>query len=99
MKRASITEAKNRLSSLIDGLKSGSPVLIVDRGRPVARLEPVTSSPRSAAEGRLDRLVRDGIVRPARAALPKALLSGSPPHVTSGASGVRALIDERRTGR
>jgi antitoxin (DNA-binding transcriptional repressor) of toxin-antitoxin stability system len=39
MKKVSITEAKNRLSALIDGLKGGSPVLIVDRGRPVARLE------------------------------------------------------------
>src|SRR6267378_1495429 len=43
MKTASITEAKNNLSALIDGLKSGSPVLIVDRGRPVARLEPATA--------------------------------------------------------
>jgi prevent-host-death family protein len=34
-------EAKNTLSALIDGVKGGSPVLIVDRGRPVARLEPV----------------------------------------------------------
>jgi len=33
MKKASITEAKNNLSALIDSLKGGSPVLIVDRGR------------------------------------------------------------------
>ena len=39
MKKASITEAKNNLSALIDSVKGGSPVLIVDRGRPVARLE------------------------------------------------------------
>ncbi len=39
MKKANVTEAKNNLSALIDGLKSGSSVLIVDRGRPVARLE------------------------------------------------------------
>ena len=45
MKKASITEAKNNLSALIDGLKGGSAVLIVDRGRPVARLEPVTAGP------------------------------------------------------
>jgi len=37
MKKASITEAKNNLSALIDSVKGGSPVLIVDRGRPVAR--------------------------------------------------------------
>ena len=42
MKKASITEAKNNLGALIDSVKGGSPVLIVDRGRPVARLEPVS---------------------------------------------------------
>jgi prevent-host-death family protein len=51
MKTASITEAKNSLSALIDGLKSGSPVLIVDRGRPVARLEPVIIGDQGGTEG------------------------------------------------
>ena len=65
MKKASITEAKNNLSALIDGLKSGASVLIVDRGPPVARLEPVTTSSRAEEDGRLARLVRDGIDGPA----------------------------------
>ena len=42
MKKASISEAKNQLSALIDSVKAGGAVLIVDRGRPVARLEAVT---------------------------------------------------------
>ena len=50
MKKASITEAKNNLSALIDGLKNGSPVLIADRGRPVARLEPARPSDDGADE-------------------------------------------------
>ena len=99
MKRASITDAKNNLSSLIDGLRNGSPVLIVDRGRPVARLEPVTNGPAPEDDGRLGRLVRDGIVRPARARLPKALFASKPPRSKNGASGVRALLEDRRTGR
>lgn len=99
MKKASITEAKNNLSSLIDGLKGGSPVLIVDRGRPVARLEPVTADPRADDDGRLGRLVRDGIVRPARGTFPKALLTSKPPRPRDGVSGVRALIEDRRAGR
>jgi prevent-host-death family protein len=99
MKKASITEAKNNLSSLIDSLKSGSPVLIVDRGRPVARLEPVTNSLRADDEGRLERLVRHGIVRPARGVLPKGLLASQPPRVKSGASGVRTLLEDRQAGR
>ena len=32
MKKGRITEAKNRLSALIDSIKGGSPVLIVDWG-------------------------------------------------------------------
>ena len=36
---ATITEAKNRLSALIDHVRGGESVLIVDRGIPVARLE------------------------------------------------------------
>ena len=97
MKKASITEAKNNLSSLIDGLKGGSPVLIVDRGRPVARLEPVTN--RADDDGRLGRLVRDGIVRPARGTFSKALFASQPPRPKAGASGVRTLIEDRRAGR
>ena len=98
MKRASITEAKNNLSALIDGVKGGTPVLIVDRGRPVARLEPVGGIGADDA-GRLARLVRDGVVRPARGTMPKAVVAGKPPRAKRGASGVRALLDERREGR
>jgi prevent-host-death family protein len=98
MKKASITEAKNALSSLIDRVKDGSSVLIVDRGRPVARLEPVGGDA-SDGEGRLARLVRGGLVRPARGAVPKALLASTPPGATDSASAVRVLVDERRTGR
>jgi prevent-host-death family protein len=95
MKKASITEAKNQLSALIAGLKGGSPVLIVDRGRPVARLEPVTSRP--DPDGRLSRLIRDGIVRPPPATPARAPFTGQPPK--AGASAVEALLDERREGR
>jgi prevent-host-death family protein len=34
MKKASISEAKNNFSALIDSVRGGSPVLIVDRGAP-----------------------------------------------------------------
>ena len=98
MKKASITEAKNNFSALIDGVKSGSPVLIVDRGRPVARLEPV-SGVRADDDSRLARLVREGIVRPARAAVSKTAFTTKPPRLKGSVSGVRVLLDERREGR
>ena len=77
MKKTSITEAKNNLSALIDGLKGRSAVLIRDRGRPVARLEPVTAD-LDAAEGRLLRLVREGIVRRAAASRPQRCSANRP---------------------
>ena len=98
MKKASITEAKNNFSALIDGVKNGSPVLIVDRGRPVARLEPV-SGVRADDDSRLARLVREGIVRPARAAVSKTVFTTKPPRLKGSVSGVRVLLDERREGR
>lgn len=96
MKRASVTEAKNSLSALIDGLANGSPVLIVDRGRPVARLEPVEGEERG---GRLARLERRGMVRTRRRPVPKAITQTPPPKPAAGASALKTLLDERRSGR
>ena len=97
MKRASITQTKNGLSSLIDGLKGGEPVLIVDRGRPVARLEPVTGDEEGGQGGRLARLIRDGVLRPRRTIAPASVFTSPPPNAE--ASAVDALIDERRESR
>jgi antitoxin (DNA-binding transcriptional repressor) of toxin-antitoxin stability system len=100
MKKISITEAKNGLSAFIDGLKGGSRFLIVDRGRPVARLEPVTNAGKDEQDGRVSRLVREGVIRPARAAaLPRSLFSGQPPRPKGDASVVAALLEERRESR
>lgn len=98
MKKVSITEAKNNLSALIDSVKGGSPILIMDRGRPVARLEPVNEL-RPDSEGRLARLVRDGIIRPARGVVSKAVFTTKPPRLKAGVSGVRTLLEERRESR
>jgi prevent-host-death family protein len=96
MTKASITEAKNRLSALIDGVKKGSPVLIVDRGRPVARLEPVRTLSEDEQDGRLSRLIREGIVRPGRAPLSGSLFTAQPPRPNGDASAVADPSDEIR---
>lgn len=97
MNTATITEAKNRLSALIDQVRSGESILILDRGRPVARLEPVAS--RQDATGRLQRLERAGILQAAVADPPLDLLRQPAPKVARGASAVATLLDERRSGR
>jgi prevent-host-death family protein len=98
MKKASITEVKNNLSALIDGVKQGAPLLIMDRGRPVARLDAVRDSA-AEGDGRLARLLRDGVIRPSRGTLPKTILRTKPPLARKGVSIVKALLDERLDGR
>jgi prevent-host-death family protein len=95
---ATITEAKNRLSALIDRVRAGESVLIVDRGTPVARLESAVSAAPDA-EGRIARLERAGAVRAARKPPATELFSTTPPSPRPGASGVAALLEERREGR
>ena len=99
MRRVSITDAKNGLSALIDSLKGGSPVLIVDRGRPVARLEAVITAGNREEDGRLARLVREGTVRPARAVLPRSFFRDRLPRVKHGGSVVTALLEDRWQSR
>ncbi len=52
MKRATLTETKNNLSALVDQVRHGETILILDRGRPVARLECVLGDAEDP-EGRL----------------------------------------------
>lgn len=97
MKTATITEAKNGLSALIDRVRGGESVLILDRGVPVARLEPVAAS--SDPTGRLRRLERAGIVRVGTSAPPLRLLRTRAPDLSPGSSAVDTLLEERRSGR
>ena len=46
-----MTETKNRLSALVDQVRHSETIVILDRGRPVARLESILDSD-SASEGR-----------------------------------------------
>lgn len=92
-----ITEAKNGLSALIDVVQAGEAVLIVDRGRPVARLDTAVSVAADDPEGRLARLQRAGIVRTSLGA--PAEQGSAQPRPRKGASAVEALIEERHAGR
>ncbi|MHB8399619.1 MAG: type II toxin-antitoxin system Phd/YefM family antitoxin [Candidatus Limnocylindrales bacterium] len=97
MNTATITEAKNRLSALIDRVRSGESILILDRGVPVARLEPVAAF--TDPTGRLRRLERAGVIRVGNAPPPLDLLRTPAPPLTPGASAVETLLLERRAGR
>ena len=97
MKTATLTETEHNLSALVDQVRSGESILIMDRGRPVARLEAVLSDP--DPDGRLERLERQGLLRRAEAPPPVALMSQKPPEASGGASLLEALLAERCSGR
>lgn len=99
MKKASITETKNRLSALLEVVKRGETVLIMDRDKPVARLEPVTAQSDEETEGWLRELERSGLVRRPKAHPAKIKLSGPIPKARGGASIVEALLAEREDAR
>lgn len=96
MRTATITEAKNGLSALIDRVKAGETIVILDRGVPVARLEPMTML--ADPEGRLRRLERLGLIRRGSGAVPLALLRTPPPRPTGGISITDAVLEEREEG-
>jgi len=96
MKAATISEAKNGLSALLERVKAGETVLITDRGVPVARVAPVATS--VDPKGRRDRLARAGLVDPGRGALPPELLEAPTVRAPSASSLVDAVLEERRSG-
>lgn len=73
-------------------------MLIMDHGRPVARLESAVTID-DAGEGRLSRLERAGIVRIAAKKLPAVLVQTAPPRARKGADVLRVLLEERRAAR
>lgn len=96
MKATTISDAKNRLSSLLERVKAGETVLITDRGVPIARIEPIAAS--TDPTGRCDRLARAGLMRPATARLAGQSIAGPTVRPPDGISGVDAVIEERRSG-
>ena len=99
MKQATITETKNQLSALLDRVRHGETILITDRGRPVARLEPAVTAAGDDPEGRLARLERRGIIRRGLAPAPKALIARKFAGTSKGSGVLAALLEERRQGR
>ena len=100
MRSATISEAKNGLSALLDRVRHGETVVITDRHRPVARLVPVPAAdPGDPDEGRLARLERAGVVRRATEPPSEEILRVSPPAAESGGDVLAALLAERHEAR
>jgi prevent-host-death family protein len=97
MRYEPISIAKNSLSALIREVQQGETIVITDRGRPVARLEPVGDIDQSDA--RLLALVDDGLVSLPRKPADATVLDLPMPSVVAGPNAVDYLLEEREGGR
>jgi prevent-host-death family protein len=98
MKRASVTEAKNQLSALLDRVRHGETVLIEDRGVPVALISPVSDRTAGRDRAVLARLERQGTVRPPAEAAPSQLALTKPPRPARRVALSRLVAEERGEG-
>ena len=99
MKSASISDAKNGLSALLDEVRRGETVLITNHGRPVARIESYHATELTAREAEAE-LVRRGVADPPRAPLDvEGFLNASVPRLAAGISASRFIVAEREADR
>jgi len=96
MKTATVTEAKNGLSALLDQVKAGERVLITDRGVPIAIVEPY--SLRDDLGTQLSALARAGLARLGSGDIPPELQQRPVHQLPEGSSLVDAILDERSAG-
>lgn len=96
MKTAAVSDLKARLSQYLDQVKAGSEVLITDRGRPVARLVPISMAGRPRES--LRRMEKQGLIRLGSGRLPKGFWALKRPKDPQGQV-LQALLDERKRGR
>lgn len=99
MKRASISEVKNGLSSYVDLVRAGETVVITDRGRPVAQLVPAANSKSADVDERRANLEGRGVLLRATARAGKGFLDRLPALPKAEGDALDALLEERSEGR
>jgi len=93
-----VSDLKNRLSHYLRLVRGGESVLVTDRDRVIARIEPAGDlAAADNDEGRwLDDLERRGVIRRGNGRLPRGWLLRRP---RLKADLVGALLEERHSGR
>ena len=88
-----IKELKNRLSQYLQRTKQGDEVVVTERGKPIALIQPIQSAARAVSlDARLARLAAQGVVTlPTRAPLKRVRLVR-----VAGAPISKTILEERR---
>ena len=96
MKTAAIADLKARLSDYLNQVKSGTEVLVTDRGKPVARIIPVSGKTRT--RGALQKMEKQGLIKLGSGRLPSDFWTRPRAKDPQGLV-LQALLEERDQGR
>jgi prevent-host-death family protein len=96
MTRVTVSKLKASLSAYLRRVKAGEEVLVSERGRPIAKLIPVTGA--DALPDHLAEMVRQGLARVGSRRLSRAFWSLPRPKDPKGRV-LAALLEEREQGR
>ena len=99
MRTATITETKNHFSALIEAVRHGETVIVLDRTTPVARIEGISSTGNEITANRMDELQRKGLLLKPRRHNLKTILKEAPARPRKKVGVVHALIRDREEGR
>ncbi len=96
MKTTAITELKAHLSDYLNQVKSGTEVLVTERGRPVAKIVPFSGKQRPRQS--LSKMEKQGLIKLGKGKLPQdfwTLPRGKDPQGLV----LKALLQDRENGR
>lgn len=99
MKRAAVSTVKATFSACLAKVKAGEELLVMDRGKPVAKLVPVSKDlTGEATTAHLRELARAGLVRVGTGKLPAGFWKMARPRDKKGRA-LAALLADRSEGR
>ncbi len=96
MKTAAVSKLKAYLSDYLNQVKAGVEVLITDRGKPVARLVPITRL--EATSESLTGMEKQGLIKLGSGRLPKDFWTMPRAEDPQGLV-LKALLEDREAGR
>lgn len=97
MRTATVAEVQEHLPDYLEVVEEGGSVSITERGRPIARLVPVSGVEDSSS---LSRSTKPPALRRSVASLGvEQILSVAPIRTRGGVSAVELLVEERRLSR
>lgn len=96
MKSAAVSHLKAKLSECLAKVKAGEELIVLERGKPIAKLVPINRN--GTASDQLADLVRAGLIRTGAGPLPKSFWKLPRPKDRRGKA-LEALLDERAESR